>query len=279
MKLPLRLTSGGLIAFAIAVTLIAAAPAAQAPTTPLDDNAIEQFLLQAKVQRTRSAGKGITGSIRATMTDGTLTHDAHIQLIDESKREFQGPKGIERDFRDSWTYNVAAYRIARLMGLDMVPVSVERMWNGQRGAFTWWLDDVMMDEEKRVKDNIQPPRPNCWLEQMHIIRMFDALIENTDRNLGNIVYTKGWRTWAIDHTRAFRRSSVPPNVNKLTRIDRSALAGLQSLEFESLKREVGRYLNDGEIRLLLSRRDALVVQFNKLGDGAVFDRQDFTKCQ
>lgn len=276
MRRSRRLISSGAIAFAVAV--VAAAPAAQAPAPTLDEKAIEQFLVQAKVVRTRAAGKGITGSLRATLSDGTLTHDAHLQFIDESKREFQGPKGIERDFRDSWTYNVAAYRIARLMGLDLVPVSVERVWNGQRGAFTWWLDDVMMDEEKRVKDKVQPPRPGCWLEQMHIVRMFDALIENTDRNLGNIVYTKGWRTWAIDHTRAFRRSAVPPNLTNLTRIDRSALAGLKSLEFESLKREIGRYLTDAEIRLLLSRRDALVGQYTKLGDGAVFDRQDFSNC-
>ena len=88
--------------------------AAQDVPPPLDEKAIEQFLLQAKVVRTRAAGKGITGSIRATLTDGTLTHDAQIQTIDEYKREFQGPKGIERDFRDSWTFNVAAYRVARL---------------------------------------------------------------------------------------------------------------------------------------------------------------------
>lgn len=277
MKLPLRLTAGGLLAIAIA-TLVAGAPSAQAPTPPLDDKAIEQFLLEAKVVRTRAAGKGITGSLRATLSDGTLTHDAQIQTIDEFKREFHGPKGIERDFRDSWTYNVAAYRVARLMGMDMVPVSVERVWNGQRGAFTWWLDNVLMDEERRVKDNVQPPRPDCWLEQMHIVRMFDALIDNTDRNLGNIIYTKEWRVWAIDHTRAFRRASVPPGVAKLTKIDRGALAGLKALDFEALKREIGRYIPDAEIRLLLSRRDALVTQFTKLGDGAIYDRRNILTC-
>ena len=278
MKAPHSLLSGGWVAFAIAATVLSGVPAAQDAAAPLDDKAIEQFLLQAKVVRTRAAGKGITGSIRATLTDGTLTHDAQIQTVDEFKREFQGPKGIERDFRDSWTYNVAAYRVARLMGLDMVPVSVERVWNGKQGAFTWWLDNVLMDEERRVKDNVQPPRPDCWLEQMHIVRMFDALIDNTDRNLGNIIYTKEWRVWAIDHTRAFRRASVPPNVAKLTKIDRSALAGLKALEFEALKREIGRYMPDAEIRLLLSRRDALLTQYNKLGDGALYDRRNILTC-
>ena len=42
-----------------------------------------EFLLNAKIVRTKAASKGITGSLKATMTDGKLEHDAHIQMIDE----------------------------------------------------------------------------------------------------------------------------------------------------------------------------------------------------
>ena len=38
--------------------------------------------------------------------------------------------------------------------------------------------------------------------------LFDELISNIDRNQGNIVYTKDWRLWLIDHTRAFRKNST-----------------------------------------------------------------------
>ena len=269
-------TTHRLTAVALSVACAAATVFAQAPVTPPNDAAIEVFLREAKIVRTRGIGKGVTGSIKATMTDGTLTHDAQIQTVDESRREFATKKGVERDFRDTWTYNVAGYRVARLIDLRMVPVSVERRWNGKDAAFTWWVDDVAMDEEKRLKDNVQPPRTDCWLEQMHLLRMFDELIENTDRNMGNIVYTKDWIIWAIDHTRAFRRSSVPPNLGKLTRIDRGVLKGLEALDFPTLKKEIGRYLLDSEIRTLLSRRDALVKHFAARGDGALFDRQDLS---
>ena len=263
-----------LAVFAVVAACAAAAPFAQAPATPPTEAAIEQFLRDGKIVRTRSAGKGVTGSIRATLTDGTLTHDAQIQTVDESKREFSTAKGVERDFRDSWTYNVAAYRLSRLLDLRMVPVSVERRWNGRDAAFTWWVDDVAMDEEKRMKEKAQPPRSDCWLEQMHLLRMFDELIENTDRNMGNILYTRDWRIWAIDHTRAFRRSSTPANLAKLTRIERGVLQKLQALDFPTLKKEVGRYLLDSDIRTLLSRRDALVKHFVSRGEVALYDRQD-----
>jgi hypothetical protein len=266
---------------ALAITCAATVSRAQAPAAPLTDPAaIEKFLLDGKIVRTRSAGKGVTGSVRATLTDGTVTHDAQIQTVEESKREFQTSKGIERDFRDSWSFNIAAYRIARLIDLRMVPVSVERRYNSREAAFTWWVDDVAMDEQGRLKGKVQPPRTDCYLEQMHLLRMFDALIENTDRNMGNILYTKDWRIWAIDHTRAFRRSSTPPNLDKLARIDRGVLQNLQTLDQPTLKKEAGRYLSDLEIRTVLSRRDAIVKHFLSRGEGALYDRIDVSKgCQ
>ena len=36
------------------------------------------------------------------------------------------------------------------------------------------------------------------------VRMFDQLIYNVDRNLGNLVIDKNWTIWMIDHSRAFR---------------------------------------------------------------------------
>ena len=60
------------------------------------------------------------------MSDGKLTHDAHVQNIDETKRSSAANQGVEFDFRDSWTFNVAAYRIDRLIGLNMVPPSISR---------------------------------------------------------------------------------------------------------------------------------------------------------
>jgi hypothetical protein len=259
---------------ALALSGFAAAPVAPQQAAPLADAAIEEFLRTARIVRTRDAGKGVTDSVRATLSDGTLTHDAHIQTVEEAKRVFTGGKTIEYDFRDSWRFNIAVYRVDRLLGLNLVPVSVPRIWRSRRAAFTWWADDVQMDEEQRMKKNLTAPNVACWNDQLRLVRVLDQLIDNSDRNLGNLLITNSWRLWAIDHTRAFRYSKAPRNAAILVAIDRTVLRQLETLDFPTLKREIGEYVTDADIRTLLSRRDGIVAHFQKRGDVALYDRQD-----
>lgn len=264
----------GLGALVLALLAVPAGTASQSSAPQFSDAQIEQFLQTARLVGSRAAGKGVTNSTRATLTDGTLTHDAHIQTVEEYKQEFRGGSQHEMNFRDNWQFNVAAYRVDRLIGLHHVPVSVDRAWKGQGAAYTWWIDDVLMDEEQRLKKKVDPPNPRCWIEQMWAIRLFDQLIDNVDRNQGNIVITNNWRLWAIDHTRAFRYSKEPRNPTLVPRVDRTLLQGLKGLDFPTLKRETGQYLSDADIRAVISRRDGLLAYFEKLGDSTLFDRKD-----
>lgn len=246
------------------------APAA-APAPALSDAEMEAFLSEARIVRTRGVSKGVTGTARATLTDGTLTHDASIQAIDEYKPAFTTATGTEINFRDSWKFNVAAYRLDRLLALHMVPVSIERRHAGREAAFTWWVDDVMMDEGQRVKKAIEPPDSAWWVQQIAQMRVFDQLIDNTDRNLGNLLITRDWRVWLIDHSRAFRWTDTLRHPKQLTRCERTMLEKMRVLDRATLKQALGRYLTAPEIDALLARRDLIVAHFDRLGETALFD--------
>jgi hypothetical protein len=253
----------------------AQAPAAAAPaqaSPALSDSEMEQFLLRAKVVRTRSTKKGITGSLQATLSDGTLTHEAQIQSVDVRSQQFSGSQGVEFNFRDSWTFNIAGYRIDRLIGMNMVPVSVARRWQANEAAFTWWLDDVLMDEQERLKRKVHPPDVELWNQQMQMVRTFDQLIANVDRNLGNLMITRDWRLWPIDHTRAFRVNRDLKTPANVTRADRAVVERMKALDRDTLKRATGKYLTTAEIDTVLSRRDAIIARLETLGDSALFDR-------
>lgn len=265
----------------LAVTLAAStaqSPAGQegrpagTPAAPALSRAdMEQFLLRARIVKTRDAGKGITGTTRATLSDGTLTHDASIQTLDETLREFQTPRGVEFNLHDTWRYNVAAYRLDTLLDLGMIPPTVQRDYRGKDASFTWWVDNVMMDEEERFKSRREPPDTTDWNEQMGIVRVFDQLIYNLDRNLGNILITKDWQIWMIDHGRAFRSHKTLLNEANIPRCDRRLLERLRALDRATLDRELGNYVGRPEIEALLARRDLIVQHFEKLGQAALYD--------
>jgi len=231
----------------------------------------EAFLRDAKVIKSRSAKKGITGSMRATLSDGKFTNDASIQRIDFYRPIYSTPSGTYVAFRDSYKYNIAAYRLAVMLDLDNVPPSIERKFNGSSSAYTWWVEDVLMDEEERLKRKTAPPDPEHWNQQMYVVRVFDQLIDNIDRNMGNLLITKDWRIWMIDHTRAFRPETELRKVTDLRKCDRRLLEKLRSLTPEKLNEQIGSYLTKTEMSSLLTRRDLLVRHFDSLGATALYD--------
>lgn len=232
----------------------------------------EQFLRTAKVVSTRGTPKGITGVLRATLRseDGSLTHEAAISRIDEKKPQFQTDRGTELNFRDSYKFNIAAYKLSVLLGLDMVPPHVERSHGGSSCSFCWWVDDVLMDEGDRLRKKIKPPDLNDFNAQYSIVQVFDQLIYNVDRNQGNLLITKDWKLWMIDHGRAFRLHHNLENPKVLKMCERNLLAKMKALDQPTLKRELGRYLTGMEIQGLLQRRDKIVAFFEKAGEKALY---------
>ncbi|MCX6599752.1 MAG: hypothetical protein NTV70_25645 [Acidobacteria bacterium] len=256
----------------VALALILPALLSAQAVPPQSKAAMADFLRSGKITRTKDIANGVTNSRRLTLTDGTLTHDAHLQTIDQAMTSFQGNRGTELNFRDTWKYNVAAYRLAEMLDLDhMVPISIERNVGGSTGALTWWCDNVKFDEGKRVKDKINPPDLPDWNNQMFILRVFDQLIYNTDRNLGNMLITNDWRVVMIDHTRAFRLMKQLQNPKNLAKCERGLLAKMKALDENQLFERTKGYLTREEVRSVIGRRDLIVQFFEKGGDALLYD--------
>ena len=225
-----------------------------------------RILLEAKVIQSQRIGKGLTNPWRLTLSSDGLTHDASFQDVDVRTQEagFAGG-GRELNFADSFHFNIAAYELASLLGVDdMVPMSVERAWDGKKGSLSWWVDDVKMDEEERVKRAISPPDSHSWNNQMHRIRVFSQLIYDTDRNVQNILITGDWKLWIIDFTRAFRTLRELPEEEDLLKCERGLFSRLQELNKDAVSRAVGGHLTRWEVEALMARRDLIVKRFQKL---------------
>jgi hypothetical protein len=230
----------------------------------LSKEQIKQFLLTAKVVNSRDAKKGVTHTSRLTLSDGTITHDASFQPINEHKAMKQLGIGSEINFVDSYKYNIAAYALAELIGMDdMLPVYVERKWEGHTGSLSWWLP-VKMDEAERYKQKLAAPDPDAWNNQMYKIRVFDQLVADTDANLTNVLIGEHWEIWRIDFSRAFRLNKEPKEPKDLAHCDRRLLEKLKALDETALTEKTKNYLTKDEVKAVMARRDKIVAQVQKM---------------
>jgi hypothetical protein len=256
----------------IVVALIAASgPALYSQQAPapvkvtagdLTPERMEQFLLTAKVVAKKKANKGVTDSVRATFSDGSIIHDAQIQTVDIHQTVFNGGRASEVNFRDTYRYNIGGYRLARMLGMNNVPMSVKRVIDGKDAAVTWWLDDVQFDETGRLKSKpSQGPDAERTAKQVYVRLIFDELIQNRDRNQGNLLWTNDWTLWLIDHTRAFRLGKSLMKPEQLVRADRRLLDAMRGLTLDAMTKEMGDVMLKLEIEAVLLRRDLLIKHF------------------
>jgi len=235
--------------------------------------AAEQFLVKAQLRSIKNIGTGVTLPQRAELELNGVQHSAVFKTIDDRKAGVtQLQRSSEMSFQDSWQLEVAGYAIDRLIGLRMVPATVERTLNGQTGSLQWWVQSAMSEADRR-KRQLTPPDAESWDRVYLKMQLFDQLIFNVDRHLNNVLVTRDFDLRLIDHSRSFRPWNEIKDPKLLPRFSRSLLEGLQKLEFADVRGKAGRYLLDEQIRGLLARRDAILAlakaQIAQRGEAAV----------
>ncbi|MCI0352383.1 MAG: metallophosphoesterase [Acidobacteriales bacterium] len=243
------------------------------------DEEIMEFLRRAKLVSMKSIGEGITDAKRCLFEHNGVRMHAVFRDVDVEKTEVRlRSGGTELMFRDSALFEPAAYELARLLGLDNVPPAVRRSLRGTDGSLQIWIENAMTETTRRIKKKIPPPEPEGWQRQMDVVKVFDALVYNTDRNLGNLLIDQNWKLWMIDHTRAFRRFTDLQEPVTVKRCERRLLERMKQLEKTSLRASLKRYLRDFEIEAILKRRDKLVAHIEQLirerGEQAVLYTMD-----
>ncbi len=244
--------------------------------------AIEKFLREAKIVESRAVPVGITAPRKLKLEMNGVTEYALFKTIDVFKpglTQFQGGKP-EVDFQDSYKLEIAAYELDKIVGLGMVPATVERQYNQDRGSLQFWVTTqvvggVQMSEKVRLDRSISPPDVVRWNQAMYKTRMWDNLIGNVDRNVGNVLITPDWTPVLIDHSRTFRRFGDLPEQKALSRFSRTLLAAFGKLDEQTLRTHLGKYLNGYQIKAILQRRDKIAAlaktMVEKNGESVLFD--------
>jgi hypothetical protein len=247
---------------------VATAPAvAQSPRTGskiwIDRHAeVQEFLRSARIDQLTPISTGVTRPEKALFAPGGLALGAVVKHL---------PPGLHSGFWDSYKSEIAAYELDRLLGLDMVPVTVERRVGSDLASVQLWVENC---RQLKGVDQSTCPRPEEWAKQVCRQRVFDDLIGNIDRNAGNLLIDPEWNLILIDHSRAFAADRMPFE-KQTTRIDRALYERLKALDSEALEKHVRPWLlSGGNVRDILKRRDKIVARFDALakekGEAVVF---------
>jgi hypothetical protein len=213
------------------------------------ESQIEQQLLEGKIAKMEDVPIGVTKPQRATIEGGPL------RFAWKPLRP-----GYSKGFMESYKAEIAAYKLDRMLDLNMVPPIVERRIDNQTGAAVLWVENT---RGWSVAKPPQGPEPH-WSLQLTRMKMFDLLIANIDRNQGNLIYDSDWHLFLIDHSRAFINKKDLKGIAPLGRVDRKLWEKMQALTIEDLDRGLDKWVGTNEKKALLIRRDLMAKNIQAL---------------
>ncbi len=236
------------------------APARHYPRSHgLSDSEVEAFLQTAPVVEQTRLNVGITNPFKLVMEKDGIRLKGIFKYLDSHPRNQTGHWDRRDSKADRYQYEMAAYKLDRMLGTNLVPVTVERKVNGKTGIVQEWVEGLISEMDQRK----QKIKPN-WLcdrkAQNHLLRSFDYLIHNTDRNQSNTLYSRdSWQIWFIDQSRAFAVTTGRPKMLKKVRIEvppgfRLALERLTLKQFKTLR----PWLHRKQVVALWKRRNRML---------------------
>jgi hypothetical protein len=159
----------------------------------------EQFLKTADIE-----GEKRLGNQDSSITPWKLTLEKDGKSRDALWKK---PEGIINGFEESWKWEIAAYRLDKYLGINMVPPTVERLFREERGRCQLWVT-TEMDLRRKTREGIETPlnKVYSWNKAIYLQSPFDNLIANIDPHQGSVLVTKDWRMILIDHSRSFGTS-------------------------------------------------------------------------
>ena len=235
----------------LALILAAAALSCGNPLTA-DAARCERALREGTIVSSGEVGQGVTGALRIGLRfeGGEVT--AIFKSVESAVTGYTFHEEAAPWYRDSWKHEVAAYQLDQLLGLRLVPPTVERKVSGRRGSLQAWVDRPL----GRFGQGPPPPDSRLAENYLHAQRVFDYLIFNTDRHARNVLFGSDWRPVAIDQSIAFH--ALKRAYRPLYRFPRGPIEALERLDAGALKKQLGRYLEKDEIEGLLERRKRIL---------------------
>ncbi len=214
---------------------------------------VAALLSNAEIVSVEAIGMGVTKPSRVDLKQGERVLAGAFKPI---------KRGRHSGFWESYQAEIATYELDKLIGLGMTPPTVERRIKGNKGSLQFWVDDCNLYRDVLA----DTPNTPSWSHQLSRMKMLDVLINNEDRNAQNFLVDPDFHIILIDHSRAFiSGKNMIKNPKKLpNQFDHKLVEAMKGLDRDTLDAHLKPYLNGGQIKGILERRDFLLEHLDKL---------------
>lgn len=165
---------------------------------------------------------------------------------------------------DCFDYEISAYELSKLLGLEIVPPVVERTIEGSPGSLQLHLEDCWTEHD-RVRAGAEPPDKEAFLRRTDEVRVFELLVadECGDKD-DTLVHKRTWKLCRVDFSEAFAPDQAPAEDCPLERCSRSLYDRLLRTSPAALRKTLKPYLSESEINAIGERKKRIVARLQEL---------------
>jgi len=218
-------------------------------------NELEEYLKTAEIMEVEfDKFDGRTAPWGVTLNDGVINRQAIFKYVNRPRPAL---------LPDSYQYEIAAYKMSKLLKFPVVPIVVEREIENTLGSLHLFLEGCISLNQQRKK-GIEPIDSQKFSNALSDLAVFENLVF-CERNPEDIyIQESDWKIWRVDYSEAFAPIAELSSEAAITGCSKELFQNLQSLEASEIKKVIGMHLNDEEIDALIQRKELVIDKIKKL---------------
>jgi hypothetical protein len=219
------------------------------------DGPLEEYLKTAEIIEVEiDKFDGRTAPWGITLNDGDISRQAIFKYVNRPRPAL---------LPDSYHYEIAAYKMSKLLKYPAVPTVVEREIDETMGSLHLFLEGCFsLSYQQRNK--LEPIDSQNFSDALSDLAVFENLVF-CERDPEDVyIQESDWRIWRVDYSEAFAPFAELPYEETITRCSKELFQNLQRLEASEVKKVLEPHLSDEEIQALLQRKELVLDKIKQL---------------
>ena len=159
---------------------------------------------------------------------------------------------------DSFHYEIAAYELDKLLGLDIVPPAVPRTIKETAGSLQMFVENTIRESDRK-REKVSPPDPEAFEQTKAELKVFENLVYDACENdKDTLIQKETGKIFRVDFSEAFAPESITIPGCDISRCSRRLYQKLCDWDEEKITTLLAPYLSEEEIRAVHARRGAIV---------------------